>query len=107
MGSNSYHQRQYRESSSTSPNCAPSRTRTCGLLLRRQNQTAAGRCSLWPDVPITWDDISLKPLEGAYCLRSLAPILAPRPWPASTGTVSNRSLLVVPIVLGLCHAIPV
>jgi hypothetical protein len=58
--------------------CAPSRTRTYGLLLRKHFQSVAGRCQVWPDVPFrrskngwTWPGVAL-------CLRSLASSLAPR-----------------------------
>jgi len=45
--------------------CAPSRTRTYGLLLRRHSRSVARRCRAWPDVPFrpsengwTWPDIA-------------------------------------------------
>jgi hypothetical protein len=58
--------------------CAPSRTRTYGLLLRRHFRSVAGRCQVWPDVPFGCSGYSWGWPGVALCLWSLAPRLAPR-----------------------------
>jgi hypothetical protein len=77
MGSNSSLQNHYRKSTFTRPNCAPSRTRTCDLLLRRQKKTVATERLTWPDVAFTCNDIRLTLPDDAQRLRLLAPRLAP------------------------------
>jgi hypothetical protein len=57
---------------------APSRTRTCGLLLRRQVSTVAGHGWTWPGVPSTSHVRGWTWPGMAWCLWSLAPRLAPR-----------------------------
>jgi hypothetical protein len=57
--------------------CAPSRTRTYGLLLRRQSRDTAGRRPAWPDVPFSRSDNGWMRPAVALCLWSLAPSLAP------------------------------
>lgn len=58
--------------------CAPSRTRTYGLLLRRHPRDRAWRGPVWPDVPFGCTDNGWMWPDVALCLRSLAPRLAPR-----------------------------
>jgi len=66
-----------------SPNSAPSRIRTCGLLLRRHSRAVARRCQAWPDVLSSCTD-SGWPWPGvARCLPVLAPNWLPEvllPW---------------------------
>ena len=59
-------------------NCAPSRTRTCGLLLRRQVSTVAGHGWTCPGVASTSHVRGWTWPGMAWCLWSLAPRLAPQ-----------------------------
>jgi hypothetical protein len=58
--------------------CAPSRTRTYGLLLRRHSRKVACRRRVWPDVPFCGSENGWAWPGVAAWLWSLAPSLAPR-----------------------------
>ena len=58
--------------------CAPSRTRTYGLLLRRHSRSTARRRRVWPDVGSGRSETGWTWPDGALCLWTLAPRLAPR-----------------------------
>ncbi len=58
--------------------CALSRTRTYGLLLRRQSRSVARQRRTWPDVPLGRPGNGWMWPDGALDLRLLAPSLAPR-----------------------------
>jgi hypothetical protein len=56
--------------------CAPSRTRTCGLLLRRQTPNQARQRPPSPDIALTWHDSRLTTPDAAHTLLTLALSLA-------------------------------
>ena len=58
-------------------NCAPSRTRTCGLLLRRHSPNVAWHRPVWPDVGSTSSESGWMWPDVALCLWSLAPVWLP------------------------------
>ena len=57
--------------------CAPTATRTRGLLLRRHFGSVARRCRASSDVPFRWSDGGWTWPGVARCLRSLAPVWLP------------------------------
>ena len=79
--------------------CAPSRTRTCGLLLRRQTRTRPDDADHSPYVALTWDDNRLTTPDAARAWLTWLPVwlsgesLAPlsRPGPGESPRLTCRA----------------
>src|SRR5271170_5097718 len=95
------------KTSSTCRICAPTATRTRGLLLRRHFRNAPGRCHTWLDVPFRHYEDGWRWPEVALCVWSLAPRLAPPNLVSNANVRMLRILRCYPIgVRGACLTEP-